>query len=196
MGRDLRRRRRRRRDDRPARPPRRDPLPQGRQLPPEGPRPRPRPKAHHPRHLSARRAARSARRYAPRSTRSRRSPNPRQFERGSCGFRRFTAVSRRRTAAAANRPNPAQRCGKRLRIAKGRAHSCEARLCGRPDFKTGAFNRSATLPRSIKAIGLPGAAPDRVRRRVPGGVRRVVDMRAAQQVRAGGDGALRRRSRA
>ena len=46
------------------------------------------------------------------------APNPRQFKRGSCGFRRLTAVSRRRTAAATNRPNPAQRCGKRLRKAK------------------------------------------------------------------------------
>jgi DNA replication protein DnaC len=41
VGRDLRRRGHRHRDDRPARPPRRDPLPQGRQLPPQGPRPRP-----------------------------------------------------------------------------------------------------------------------------------------------------------
>jgi len=40
VGRDLRRRRRRRRDGRPARPLRRNPLPQERQLPPQGPRPR------------------------------------------------------------------------------------------------------------------------------------------------------------
>ena len=40
VGRDLRRRRDRRRDDRPARPPRRDPLAQGRFLPPQRPRPR------------------------------------------------------------------------------------------------------------------------------------------------------------
>ncbi len=40
LGRDLRRRRRRRRDDRPARSPRRDPRAQGRQLPPQRPRPR------------------------------------------------------------------------------------------------------------------------------------------------------------
>src|ERR1035441_3450788 len=46
------------------------------------------------------------------------APNPRQFKRGSCGFRRLTAVSRRRTAAATNRPNPSQRCGNRLRKAK------------------------------------------------------------------------------
>src|ERR1700689_1218445 len=39
------------------------------------------------------------------------APNPRQFNRGSCGFRRLTAVSRRRTAAATNPQNPAQRCG-------------------------------------------------------------------------------------
>jgi hypothetical protein len=41
LGRDLRRRDDHGRDDRPARPPRRNPLPQGRQLPPKGPRPRP-----------------------------------------------------------------------------------------------------------------------------------------------------------
>jgi hypothetical protein len=40
MGRDLRRRRHRRSDNRPAHPPRRDPLPQGRQLPPQEPQPR------------------------------------------------------------------------------------------------------------------------------------------------------------
>ena len=40
LGRDLRRRHRRRRDDRPARPPCRDPQPQGRLLPPQRPRPR------------------------------------------------------------------------------------------------------------------------------------------------------------
>src|SRR3954462_7879004 len=40
LGRDLRRRRRRRGDDRPARPPRRDPRAQRRQLPPQRPRPR------------------------------------------------------------------------------------------------------------------------------------------------------------
>ena len=40
LGRDLRRRHRRRRDGRPARPPRRDPQPQRRQLPPQRPRPR------------------------------------------------------------------------------------------------------------------------------------------------------------
>jgi hypothetical protein len=33
-------------------------------------------------------------------------------------------------------------------------HPGETRLCRRPDFKTGAFNRSATLPRSIKASPL------------------------------------------
>src|SRR6202034_2489835 len=48
LGRDLWRRRDRRRDDRPARPPRRDPLPKGRQLPPQEPRPQrtPHPAAH------------------------------------------------------------------------------------------------------------------------------------------------------
>ena len=44
LGRGLRRRRRRRRHDRPPRPPRRGRLPQGRQLPTQGPRPRPRPR--------------------------------------------------------------------------------------------------------------------------------------------------------
>src|SRR5215207_8234777 len=43
LGRDLRRRRRRRGDDRPARPPRRDPQPEGRFLPPEGQGPGPAP---------------------------------------------------------------------------------------------------------------------------------------------------------
>jgi DNA replication protein DnaC len=41
VGRDLRRRSHRHRDDRPPRSPRRDPQPQGRLLPPQGPRPRP-----------------------------------------------------------------------------------------------------------------------------------------------------------
>ena len=43
LGRDLRRRHGRHRDGRPAHPPRRDPLPQRRQLPPQRPRPRPPP---------------------------------------------------------------------------------------------------------------------------------------------------------
>ena len=76
LGRDLRRRRRRRRDDRPARPPRRDPRPQGRLLPPQGPRPRPptgrqNPRnglTDHPRRTSPKPAERL---YAPRTERER-----------------------------------------------------------------------------------------------------------------------------
>ena len=52
LGRGVRRRRGRRRDDRPARPPRRGHLPQGRQLPAAQPRPRPRPRRHQQRHLT------------------------------------------------------------------------------------------------------------------------------------------------
>ena len=60
LGRDLRRRHGRHRDGRPAHPPRRDPQPQRRQLPPQ--RPRPRPPPHPPRRPIALTPPRAARR--------------------------------------------------------------------------------------------------------------------------------------
>ena len=46
------------------------------------------------------------------------APNPRQSNRGSCGFRRFPAAPRLIAHPATNPPNPAQPCGKPLRKAK------------------------------------------------------------------------------
>jgi hypothetical protein len=46
------------------------------------------------------------------------APNSRQFKRGSCGFRRLTAVPRNHATLATNPPHPAQPCGKQHRKAK------------------------------------------------------------------------------
>jgi len=74
------------------------------------------------------------------------APNLRQFKRGSCGFRRLTAVSRRRAPVATDRRNPAQRCGKRLRKAKN------PRTPARRDFPDVRISRP--LRRSAASSGL------------------------------------------
>lgn len=92
------------------------------------------------------------------------APNPRQFKRGSCGFRRLTAVLRGWTPAAANRPNAAQPCGKRLRKAKNPGAG------KRRDFSAGGISRpvhSTALPpfraRHMGRLVDPPAASGRAR---------------------------------
>jgi hypothetical protein len=74
------------------------------------------------------------------------APNPRQSERGTCGFKRFPAVPRPIPPSTGIPPNPAQPRGEPLKKAKKNDGGPKARLFRRWDFKTSAFNRSATPP--------------------------------------------------